>query len=104
MKKLEIYNLANASHWMDQTDDGYPYIESLCNQRDPVSVGDNTQRLIDRVLYFSQPMYTHSQEATNKIITTTIISHIIHQHLTYIVGTFSCIGSDTVRLGKRPLG
>lgn len=43
MHKLEIYNLANASHWMDQRD-GYPYIESLCNQRDPVS---------DRLLYFS---------------------------------------------------
>lgn len=38
MKKLEIYNLANASHWMDQTEDGVPYIESICNQRDTVSV------------------------------------------------------------------
>lgn len=36
MKKLEMYNLANASHWMKQTD-GFPYIESICNQRDTVS-------------------------------------------------------------------
>ncbi|CAM9920180.1 unnamed protein product [Ectocarpus fasciculatus] len=38
MKKLEIYNLANASHWMDQTEDGVPYIESICNQRDTVGM------------------------------------------------------------------
>lgn len=36
MKKLEMYNLANASHWMKQID-GFPYIESICNQRDTVS-------------------------------------------------------------------
>ncbi|CAM9089846.1 unnamed protein product [Scytosiphon promiscuus] len=38
MKKLEIYNLANASHWMHQSEDGFPYIESICNQRDPVGM------------------------------------------------------------------
>ncbi|CAN0368202.1 unnamed protein product [Pylaiella littoralis] len=37
MEKLEMYNLANAAHWMDQRD-GYPYIESLCNQRDSVAM------------------------------------------------------------------
>lgn len=36
MEKLEMYNLANASHWMKQMD-GFPYIESICNQRDTVS-------------------------------------------------------------------
>ncbi|CAN0261782.1 unnamed protein product [Ectocarpus sp. 6 AP-2014] len=38
MKKLEIYNLANAAHWMDQTEDRVPYIESICNQRDTVGM------------------------------------------------------------------
>eukprot|EP00752_Nemacystus_decipiens_P004041 g3700.t1 len=35
VEKLEMYNLANASHWMKQTN-GFPYIESICNQHDTV--------------------------------------------------------------------
>lgn len=35
MQKLEMFNLANASHWMHQRN-GIPYIENICNQRDNV--------------------------------------------------------------------
>ena len=45
MKKLELYNFANASHWMtQQTQDESPYIESICNQRDTVSIENDTKR------------------------------------------------------------
>eukprot|EP00903_Cladosiphon_okamuranus_P019917 g18304.t1 len=49
MKKLEIYNLANASHWMKQTD-GFPYIESICNQRDTVGMlGANAPETVKKM-------------------------------------------------------
>lgn len=64
MKKLEMYNLANASHWMDQTD-GYPYIESLCNHRDPVSDRPIPSakhcycRYMYMILFYARYLYTH---------------------------------------------
>lgn len=65
MEKLEMYNLANAAHWMDQRD-GYPYIESLCNQRDSVRNRPSVLQPIDRplwvyVLFYCARYYYTSQ-------------------------------------------
>ncbi|CAM9513487.1 unnamed protein product [Hapterophycus canaliculatus] len=50
MKKLELFNLANASHWMHQSQDGFPYIESICNQRDPVGMlGANAPQRVKKI-------------------------------------------------------
>lgn len=42
MRKLEMYNVANAAHYMEQRppsndQSSVPYIENICNQRDNVS-------------------------------------------------------------------
>lgn len=62
MEKLEIYNFANASHWMTQkTRDQSPYIESICNQRDTVSVGDDTKLETDQVVFVFFTKYNRRQ-------------------------------------------